>query len=73
MCLPYNSFMMRTTSLCPTDTTVFETTRFLEARNRLESHVVEEVDLSEADIDRVEKAIRAGKLRGDVFPRLSSQ
>ena len=49
-----------------------------EARGRIrtllamESHVVEEVDLSEADIDRVEKAIRAGKLRGDVFPRLSS-
>jgi hypothetical protein len=38
----------------------------------MESHVVEEVELSEADIDRVEKAIRSGKSRGEVFPRLGS-
>ena len=49
-----------------------------EARGRIrtllamESHVVDGVDVSEADIDRVEKAIRGGKLRGDVFLRLAS-
>jgi hypothetical protein len=49
-----------------------------EARGRIrtllamESHVAEGVDISEADIDRVEKAIRGGKARGDVFPRLGS-
>lgn len=49
-----------------------------EARGRIrtllamESHVVEGVDVSEADIDRVEKAIRGGKLRADVFPRLGT-
>jgi hypothetical protein len=48
-----------------------------EARGRIrtllamESHVVEGVDISEADIDRVEKAIRSGKNWGDVFPRLT--
>jgi hypothetical protein len=36
------------------------------------SHVAEGVDISEADIDRVEKAIRGGKSRSDVFPRLGS-
>ena len=47
-----------------------------EARGRIrtllamESHVAPGVDISEADIDRVEKAIRGGKLRGNVFPRL---
>ena len=45
-----------------------------EARGRIrtllamEFHVAEGVDISEADIDRVEKAIRSGKLRSDVFP-----
>jgi hypothetical protein len=38
----------------------------------MESHVAEGVDISEADIDRVEKAIRSGKLRSDVFPRLGA-
>ncbi len=47
-----------------------------EARGRIrtllamESHVAEGVDISEADIDRVERGIRGGKARGDVFPRL---
>jgi hypothetical protein len=47
-----------------------------EARGRIrtllamESHAAEHVDISEADIDRVEKAIRLGKSRSDVFPRL---
>lgn len=47
-----------------------------EARGRIrallamESHAAEEVDMSEADIDRVEKAIRSGKPRDAVFPRL---
>jgi hypothetical protein len=36
----------------------------------MESHAAEHVDISEADIDRVEKAIRLGKSRSDVFPRL---
>ena len=49
-----------------------------EARGRIptllamESHVAEGVDISEADIDRVEKAIRNDKLRSEVFPRLCS-
>jgi hypothetical protein len=49
-----------------------------EARGRIrtllamESHVAEGVDISEADIDRIEKAVRGGKARGDVFPRLGS-
>ena len=47
-----------------------------EARGRIrtllamESHVAEGVEISEADIDRVEKAIRGGQERGEVFPRL---
>jgi hypothetical protein len=47
-----------------------------EARGRIrgllamESHAAEEVDISEADIDRVEKAIRSGRARSEVFPRL---
>ena len=47
-----------------------------EARGRIrtllamESHVAEGVDISEADIDRVEKAIRNGQARSVVFPRL---
>ena len=36
----------------------------------MEAHVVEEVDVSEKDIDRIEKAIKLGKDFGDVFPRL---
>jgi hypothetical protein len=49
-----------------------------EARGRIrtllamESHVAEDVQISEADINRVEKAIRGGKLRSNVFPRLGS-
>jgi len=49
-----------------------------EARGRIrtllamESHVAEGVDISEADINRVENAVRGGTGRGDVFPRLSS-
>ncbi|HET6183343.1 MAG TPA: hypothetical protein VFA03_07085 [Acetobacteraceae bacterium] len=48
-----------------------------EARGRIrtllamESHVTEGIDISEADIDRVEKAIRAGQSRTSVFPHLS--
>jgi hypothetical protein len=38
----------------------------------MKSHVVAGVDISEADIDRVEKAIRGGQLRAEVFPRLAS-
>ncbi len=37
----------------------------------LEGHAVEDVELSEADVDRVEQAIRTGAERTDVFPRLT--
>ena len=49
-----------------------------EARGRIrtllamESHVVDEVAVSEKDITRIENAIRTGKGPGDVFPRLST-
>jgi hypothetical protein len=49
-----------------------------EARGRIrtllamESHVVDEVAVSERDITRIEKAIRNEKERGEVFPRLST-
>src|SRR5262249_41178260 len=36
----------------------------------IESHVVEDIQISEADINRVERAIREGKARAEVFPRL---
>lgn len=48
-----------------------------EARGRIrtllamESHAADAVDMSEADINRVEKAVRSGKERTDVFPRLA--
>jgi len=38
----------------------------------MEAHVAEGVVVSQKDVDRVEKAIRAGKEREQVFPRLSS-
>jgi hypothetical protein len=38
----------------------------------MESHVVDEVAVSEKDITRIEKAIRAGKAAGQVFPRLGT-
>ena len=49
-----------------------------EARGRIrallamEAHIVDEVDVSEKDIDRIEKAIRAKKIFPDVFPRLTA-
>ena len=49
-----------------------------EARARIrsllamEALAVEEVEVSEADINRIEKAIRAGSPMGTVFPRLST-
>ena len=49
-----------------------------EARGRirtllaLESHTVDEVAVSEKDISRIEKAIKAGKEASNVFPRLST-
>ena len=49
-----------------------------EARGRIrtllamESHVVDEVAVSERDITRIENAIRTGKGPSDVFPRLST-
>ncbi len=36
----------------------------------MESHVAEDAQISEADINRVERAIRTGKTRPEVFPRL---
>ena len=38
----------------------------------MESHVVDEVAVSEKDISRIERAIRGGKTVDDVFPRLST-
>lgn len=38
----------------------------------LESHVHDEVEVSEKDIGRIERGIRAGKEMGDVFPRLGT-
>jgi hypothetical protein len=49
-----------------------------EARGRIrtllamESHVVDEVEVSERDINRVERAVKAGKPITEVFPRLTS-
>lgn len=49
-----------------------------EARGRIrtllamESHVVDEVAVSEKDITRIERAIRTGKCADEVFPRLST-
>lgn len=49
-----------------------------EARARIrsllamESIAVEEVEVSERDIDRIEKAVRAGQEINEVFPRLST-
>lgn len=49
-----------------------------EARGRIrallamEAHVVDEVSISEKDIDRVEKAIRGGQALLEVFPRLTT-
>lgn len=49
-----------------------------EARGRIrtllamEAHIVDEVDVSEKDIDRIEKAVRAKKAFTDVFPRLTA-
>ena len=49
-----------------------------EARGRIrtllamESHVVDEVAVSERDITRIENAVRMGKTRNDVFLRLST-
>jgi hypothetical protein len=36
----------------------------------MESHVAEDAQISEADINRVERAIRMGMARAEVFPRL---
>lgn len=38
----------------------------------MEAHIVEEVDVSEKDIDRIERAIKAGNNFGQVFPRLTA-
>lgn len=49
-----------------------------EARGRIrallamEAHLVDEVDVSEKDIDRIEKAIRSKSEFKDVFPRLTA-
>jgi hypothetical protein len=36
----------------------------------LEAHTAEEVHISEKDVNRVERGIKQGKTRSDVFPRL---
>jgi hypothetical protein len=38
----------------------------------MEAHVAEDVLVTEKDVNRVEKAIKAGKPRAEVFPRLST-
>jgi hypothetical protein len=49
-----------------------------EARGRIrvllamEAHVVDEVSVSEKDINRIEKAVRGGKSTDQVFPRLGT-
>jgi hypothetical protein len=49
-----------------------------EARGRIrtllamEAHMVDEVNVSEKDIDRIEKAVRDKKVFQDVFPRLTA-
>jgi hypothetical protein len=42
----------------------------IRTRLAMESHVAEDAHISEADITRVERAIRTGKPRDEVFPRL---
>lgn len=37
----------------------------------LEAHVAEDIKVSDADVNRVEKGIRAGKTRQQVFPKLN--
>lgn len=37
----------------------------------LEAHVAEDTKVSDSDVNRVEKGIKGGKTRGQVFPRLS--
>lgn len=38
----------------------------------MEAHMVEEVDVSEKDIDRIERAIKTGRNFEEVFPRLTA-
>jgi len=38
----------------------------------MEAHVAEEVSVTEKDVNRVERAIKAGRRRADVFPRLDN-
>lgn len=38
----------------------------------LEAHAVDEVGVSEKDVNRVERAVKQGKTRSDVFPRLEN-
>jgi len=49
-----------------------------EARARIrsllamEAHVADDVEVNQRDVDRIEKAIRAGKTRAEVFPRVDT-
>jgi hypothetical protein len=51
--------------------------RRAEARQKIrtllamEAHTTEDVTISEKDVDRVERAVKSGKTRDDVFPRLA--
>jgi hypothetical protein len=51
--------------------------RRAEARGKIrtllamEAHIAEDVAISEKDVDRVETAVRSGRARDEVFPRLS--
>lgn len=47
-----------------------EARRMIRTLLALEGHVADEVDVSERDVNRVERGVREGKSRDDVFPRL---
>jgi hypothetical protein len=48
-----------------------EARRHIRSLLAMEAHVAEEAQISERDVNRVERGIRDGRLRSDVFPRLT--
>jgi hypothetical protein len=47
-----------------------EARRMIRTLLSLEGHVADEVEISERDVNRVERGVRDGKSRDEVFPRL---
>ena len=47
-----------------------EARRMIRTLLSLEGHVADEVEVSERDVNRVERGVREGKTRDEVFPRL---